>query len=68
MNDGNTTGEETELEALKDRVSSLETLVWNLGSHLKARMDSKELNSTPPKAIAGEMNEDHMNVMRAILE
>lgn len=68
MNDGNTTGEETELEALKARVSSLETLVWNLGTYLKALSESKELNSIPPKVIAGEMNEEHMTFMKSILE
>lgn len=68
MNDGNTTGEETELEALKARVSSLETLVWNMGTYLKAFSDSKDRNSFAPQVIAGEMNENHMNIMRAILK
>lgn len=65
MSDGN---QATEIEALKARISSLETLVWNLGTYLKAYSDSKDLNSEPIKGIAGTMNDDHTRIMNAILK
>lgn len=39
-------GDQTELEALKDRVNSLEDLVWQLSLYLKAYTDNSTVGVT----------------------